>query len=277
MAFLTALQSVLAGAGVRIDVQHDLPLFLLVLARLVATVTLIPFIGGPSVPGQVRMGFAAIFSFVLFFGDAAIRAAPAPDSPLVWFALLLKEILIGALIGVVAQFVFYGVQTAGTIIDTQRGLNQITWLAPQLPGHVSALGNLQFQAALVLFVSMNGHLLFVRALAGSYRTLPITAFPPVHDGIPALADLTIRISAGMLVTACLLAAPVVLALFLADVAFASMGKIAARIRIADDAHTAKSLIGVALTFFAAAFLVGQLQGIFVRLLASLHILLRALA
>jgi hypothetical protein len=37
--------------------------------------------------------------------------------------------------------IFFGVQIAGIVIDTQREWNQITYLAPHLPGTVSALVN----------------------------------------------------------------------------------------------------------------------------------------
>ncbi len=75
-----------------------------------------------------------------------------PDNFLFYCALLGKEFIVGMMIGFISQMVFFGVQIAGTIIDTQRGLNQITYLAPELPGNVSATGNLQIQASIALFL-----------------------------------------------------------------------------------------------------------------------------
>jgi flagellar biosynthetic protein FliR len=266
---LPALQGILSGLGLHTDVNTFLVFFGLALARLLTAVSLAPFLGGPVVPRQVRVGLAVVIT-ALLYNNVTAGAARIEISPVLFVALLVKEALIGATIGFLSQLVFFGVQMAGTLIDTQRGMNQITFLAPQLQGHTSALGSLKFQAALVLFLALNGHLIFLRALARSYHVLPLTEFPHFHAGATAMLTQVARLSADALVIAVQLAAPVLLALFLLDVAFACLGKVASQVNVHHESQPVKALAGLAIVFFVAAFLLGQLQTYFGAMIRSVE-------
>lgn len=265
MNLLDTVQQVLAGVGIRLDIATSVVVLGLTLARLVAAIMLAPFLGGPSVPSQVKVGLAFAVSIILL-PHVAPAASEVPQSPLVLMALLVKEVMVGAIIGFISQLVFYAVQMAGTIVDTQRGLNQITYVAPHLPGHVSALGNLQFQAALVLFLSIDGHLIFIRTLARSFLFLPLLQLPAMHVGALSLAEQAARITAGTLVIGCQLAAPVVLALFLIDVSFAALGKVAGQIRVSDQAQTLKALVGLIMVIVLGVLFLTQLRSYFAEMI-----------
>ena len=141
---IDSLQQILNAAGLRIDAAGGLVMLAMTMARLLSALFLTPFLGGPSVPSQVKVGLAFALS-VLLLPHVAPAGAVAPGSPLTIAALVVKEVMIGALIGFASQLIFFAVQMAGTIVDTQRGLNQISYTAPQLPGHSSILGSLQLQ------------------------------------------------------------------------------------------------------------------------------------
>jgi flagellar biosynthesis protein FliR len=245
-----------------------------VFARVAAAVVFAPFLGGQSLPGAIKVGLGFVLSAVML--PALIQDISLPSSGLLFLALLAKEAVIGSAIGFWAQLVFYAVQMAGTLVDTQRGLNQITFLAPQLEGHPSALGALQFQAALAVFLALQGHLMFIGALTKSFRQLPITEMPQLKAGIMPLADLAARISADALLLGCQIAAPVVLALFLVDVAFASAGRVASQIRISADAFTAKALVGLGLVCLLTAAFLDQLTPAFARLARNVNIFIEAM-
>ena len=168
MPFLSSVQSLLDGIGIHYDVRLWLALFALIFARVTAAVVFAPFLGGRSVPGLIKAGLGVILSIAML-PTLSGRTENLPASGLLFFALLVKEAVLGATLGFLAQLVFFGVQMAGTIVDTQRGMNQITFLAPQLEGHPSALGALQFQTALVIFFALEGHLMFIGALMNSFR------------------------------------------------------------------------------------------------------------
>jgi flagellar biosynthetic protein FliR len=258
MGLLQALQDILGVAGIHVDVQSFLLLFFLIFARMVSALSLAPFLGGPAIPSQVKVGLAAMTSMLLYPGLAQ-SSGVLPGSPLVYFALLGKELVVGMMIGFISELIFHGVQIAGIIIDTQRGMNQITYLAPELPGNISALGNLQLQASIVLFLAIGGHLFFLRSMAYSFQVLPPIQMPHLDTGWVPVANEFGRISASAILIGAQLSAPVVLTIFLIDVAFGSVQKIASSLKIGNDTHTAKSWIGLAVFFLSAAFFLDRLQ------------------
>ena len=216
MSFLETLAGqVLSRFGVHSPLGAAILIFGLIFCRIVTSVMLAPFLGGPSVPGQIKVGLGAVLAVVLF--PSVTQSAGAVHVPAqAYLALLAKEAAVGAVIGFFAQAVFYGIQMAGILIDTQRGMNQVTYLAPQLPGHTSALGNLKLQVSIVLFLALDGHLGYLRALANSFAAVPILEMPHLRAGIPALADATARITATAISIGFQLSAPVLLAIFLVD-------------------------------------------------------------
>src|SRR5262245_5174785 len=117
MSLLDALQQILTHLGFRIAIQDVLVLFGLAFARLLPIFALVPFFGGRSVPGQAKVGLAAIMVMVMYPVVSA-NAVVSQVTTLLFVGLLLKEALIGVAIALATQLVFYAVQTAGTVIDT---------------------------------------------------------------------------------------------------------------------------------------------------------------
>jgi len=276
MGILQALQRILNNLGFQTDVNMFFVLFALAVARIVTAVSLSPFLGGTAVPARVKMGLSVILA-ALLYPSLAAQAAIGDISPLMLVGLLVKEAMIGATIGVVCQLIFYAVQMAGILIDTQRGMNQIAFFAPQLPGHTSVLGQLKFQAALALFLSLGGHLLFLRALHSSFQQLPLAAFPQFQAGLAGLTEQLIRISAGTLVVAVQLSAPVLLALFLVDVAFGAIGKVAPQVHVHNESQPVKAMAGLVIVFLTAALLLGRLQTHFVEMIRHISEVLARIA
>jgi flagellar biosynthetic protein FliR len=60
-------------------------------------------------------------------------------------------------------------------------------------------------------------------------------------------------------TAVQLSAPALLALFLVDVAFGTLGKVVPQIQVHFESQTVKSLVGLALVFLAIGLIMEQVQ------------------
>jgi flagellar biosynthesis protein FliR len=181
-----------------------------------------------------------------------------PGNVLLLLALLLKEAMIGTIAGFLTQLFLYAVQMAGILVDSQRGMNQPGLVAPQLPGNVSVLGQLQFQATLVIFITLNGHLLFLRALAHSFQGLPVFRFPRMADPI-SLAQEFGEISAHTLVLALQLSGPVLLTLFLVDVVFGAIGRVASQVNVYHESLPVKAFIGLGIFVLAIGFVFVRCQ------------------
>jgi flagellar biosynthetic protein FliR len=258
MDLLRTAERILAQSGIHADLNTFLALFGLAFARVAMAIYLAPFFGGNSVPSRVRVGLSVILAAIL--APNLAPSAPPALSPLLLVALLAKEILVGAMLGIVCQFVFYGIQMAGTLIDTQRGMNQLNYVAPQLAGPTSVLGQLKIQTAIVIFLISNGHLMYLRALDTSFRELGVLSFPRIAPGSMALVDTAARLSANALLIGLQMAAPVLISLLMVDVAFGLLGRMAQQINVHQESQPVKALAGIGIVLLTSGYLMTQLEG-----------------
>ncbi len=268
MDLIPTLEQIWRSLGFQGSAAAYIAVFGLAMARLVTTVSLAPFLGGKGVPSQVKIGVAGALAVLLF--PVIEPAVGTPLPVILWVALLVKEVLIGALLGLLSQFVFFAIQMAGTVIDTQRGMNQFSFFAPQLQGNTSALGLLQFQAALVVFLALDGHLIFIQELARSFVGIPVAQFPAINANGELILDQLARLGADTLVIAVKLSAPVLIALFLIDVCFGAIGKIAPQVSVHGESSTVKSLVGLVIVLLGLPLLIEQFGISMVDMLGSIR-------
>jgi flagellar biosynthetic protein FliR len=258
MDLFGTLKGVIESLGYGADLDAFLVVFGLAFARIVMAISLTPFLGGRAAPAPVKTGLAIILTLLLM---PALKAG-APEgaiSPLLFFALLLKESIIGLTIGVLSQLIFYAVQMAGAIVDTGRGMDQPGLTTPQLQSNASVLAQLKFQIALVLFLTINGHLIYIRSLALSFERIPLRGF--VHLENASSAERAAALSGQVFVVALVLAAPVMIALFLVDVSFAALAKMAPRMHVHAESQPVKSFIGLAVLLLAIGVIATRLESV----------------
>jgi flagellar biosynthetic protein FliR len=172
--------------------------------------------------------------------------------------------------------VFNSIQMAGAMVDYARGMSQATLFAPQLETNTSLLGQLQFQAALVLFLLLNGHLLFIRALAHSFQTLPLLSFPAFTGGVLAGADQIAHYTATSLVIAVQLSAPALLALFLVDISFGMLGRVASGLNVHSESQPVKAMVGLGIVLIALSYILARMPNYFADLLQQVNELVQHL-
>jgi flagellar biosynthetic protein FliR len=272
---LAALQRILANLGIHTEISTFFVLFGLVFARLATAISLTPFLGGQSVAGKIKVGLAAVLS-ALLYTTVVPDTNPGSLDTLRVMGLLVKEATIGATLGFLAQIVFQSIQMAGAMIDYGRGMSQATFFAPQLETNVSLLGQLQLQAALVLFLVLNGHLLFVRALASSFQNVPLLAYPQFSGGTLAGMEQMGHYTSESLRIAVQLSAPALLALFLVDVSFGMLGKVASGLHVHQESQPVKALLGLGIVFLALAYILNRMPGYFADMLQMVQQFMRSL-
>lgn len=135
-------------------------------------------------------------------------------------ALGAKEILLGAIIGLLFRLIFMGVKTAGSIIGYQIGFALVSMPDVEQGGQVSIMGQLWFLVATLIFLSINGHHLVISAFAESYEVIP----PGMVGLASSVGELMIKYTAYVFVIALKIASPVMIALFLTDVALGTIAK-----------------------------------------------------
>lgn len=225
----------------------------LIAARMVPVFTVVPFFGGRLVPSPVRVGLAVAFAALLLptVGDPVTAAWAANPSPVLVVTLIAKEVMVGLTLGFIAALPFFAADAAGRLADVARGASQSQVLVPQTGERSTPLGDMSIQLAIVIFLLLDGHLLFIRALATSYEALPI-----LDHASPAAWGLTTRVaidaSAHMIAAAVGLAAPVLAATFLSDLTLGVVNRVAPQVQVYFVGMPVKAVVGIFVFMLALA-------------------------
>ena len=115
---------------------------------------------------------------------------------------------------------FAAVKFGGRIIERQMGLAMAEILDPLTGERTQPLGNLLEMMFILLFLSANGHHLFLLILSKSYETFPVGSTPT----IPILVGGIVQASSTMLMAGLKLAAPMLAAFLLLLVVLAILAR-----------------------------------------------------
>lgn len=230
--------------------------FIFPLARILAFIASAPLWSTGGIPRQTRliMGIAITAAIAPTLADMPI-VQPASLAGL-W--IMLQQMLIGIGMGFAARIVFAAFDMAGEFIGFQMGLGFATFFDPMSSSQTPVIAEFIGLIALLLFLSMNGHLLYIATLAQSFSAIPVSATPLGAASWLNLAELGSKIfSAGLL-----LALPVIVALMITNVALAVLTRAAPQLNIFALGFPITLLGG----FFAIAismnYLASPLQAVF---------------
>jgi type III secretion protein T len=236
-----------------------LTLFFLTLMRIAPIVALAPFLGS-KLPGGVKIGLAIALTAVMLPHVIGTSKNSFPTFDMVFIAYGLKELLIGFILVFLINIPFYIAQSAGVLIDFQRGSSSLQVFDPLMQTQVSPIGQLYNYVFIVLFYEIGGMLIFLQAVMNSYTMIPANAFMPalffhIQYGfwkfITALLTKFTAISIQ-------LAAPSLVAILMTDMFLGIANRLAQQVQIAFLGMSLKSLIGLALLWAGWYFILKQL-------------------
>lgn len=242
----------------QVDLTRAIVTFSLIMARVMAIVILVPFLGGKNAPPEVKMGIGVTLTMVLWPTVAMSTGGDVPITPLGFVLMMLKETFVGLAIGFVAAEIFYTVELSGQLIDLLRGANQIQLQVPEISERSSAFGSLQYQLLLALFLSLNLHHVVIESLFESYVAIPINQWPGLHAGYWPFVDHMMRISANVILTAVTITMPIGIVCLIVETAFGLLNRVAPQINAYFMAMPAKVMAGVAVFFFASSMIIDQM-------------------
>ena len=253
------MQEILSRIGVNFNVSFALIFLSLVWMRVLAMTAIIPFLFGKPVPRYVTTGASMVLA--LFVYPAIVPKVPPPlaDDLMVLVVLYLKEAFYGITIGFSAAIVFYAYEGVGQMIDNQRGVSIARLLIPALGEQGSISGSFLFQLGVVIYLTLGGHLIFLDAFFTSYTVLPVLAFPTTGPGLFPMMDLFMKITGEVLYIALQMSAPVIIAIFLADIVLGIANRVAPQINVWELGFHVKGYIGILLLFFALTMIGEQMH------------------
>jgi flagellar biosynthetic protein FliR len=227
------------------------------LSRILGLIAAAPLFGNPGVPARVKVGLALLLAMII---GPTIPALPGADPmSMAGLLILIQEMLIGLGIGFSIRIVFAAVEMAGEISSLTMGLGFATFFDPQTRGRSSAISQFLSLLAMLAFLSVNGHLVLLSALAESFTSLPISASPINGGGFLQLANWGGRIfSAGLQ-----LSLPIVAALLITNVALGILTRAAPQLNLFGIGFPITLGVGLTVIGMTLPFLSTPLQNLFI--------------
>ena len=248
---------------------EQVQLFLFSLLRVSAILVTMPIIGNAFVPRQVKGGLSLLMTIIIY-------PAVQQDLSVVTlelFPLLLRmvaEVIVGIMIGFTARFVFAGIQFAGDIIGFQMGFSIASIFDPSTSQQVSVVSEFQFMMAMIIFLFVDAHHIFLTAIVDSFRILHL------HDlrfsGI--LFQRLVTLSGDVFVIAIKISAPIVAVLLFVNVGLGVIARTVPQINIFIVGIPLQIAVGLVFLGVTAPIFLKVTMHLFQGLAGDIHGLLR---
>lgn len=217
------------------------PAFALVLARVGATMTLLPGLGESDAPAIVRVGLALALTILLLPAVQPL-VPPVPESGIEMALMVAGEVVTGLWFGWVARMIVLALPIGAQLIAYLIGLSSVLQPDAELGSQSTALGKLFELAAPVLILATGLYALPLQALDGLFQLIPPGHMLPAGDS----TEVAIHAVGGCFGLALQLASPFVVADIVWHVAIGQIARAGSRMQIYFVSMPGQILGGLAL-------------------------------
>lgn len=191
----------------------------LIFARVGAIVMLLPGFGDTTVPPRIRLAFAFLMALMLM--PVIAKGLPVPGEVSGVAGAVIKEVLLGLMIGGILRIFLSSLAAAGEIISIQTTLSFAQTAAPGQAQPSTTLGTFLGLIGITLIMTTDLHHMFLSAIVRSYALFPFSRAVPIADS----AQLAVQTVADSFRLGLQLAAPVVVFSVIFNVAAGLVGRV----------------------------------------------------
>lgn len=236
-----------------------LSLFLLFLARIFPIIQLSPFLGSRVLAHPVKVALG-ISLFVIFLPQLLTKTTTALEFNYLLLLYMVKELFIGILIGNLISFPFVIAQSAGIIIDHQRGGASLMVNDPTVQNQSSPLGTLFNMTLIYIFYAINGPWDFFNGISLSLDIVPLDKFisPAFFNPSAVTAKQVIALMNDIMIMTTQLATPALIAILMTDSFLGIANRLAPQVQITFLGMPLKSLLGLTMVCLGWRLIVQQM-------------------
>ena len=199
--------------------------FFWILVRVSIILFLMPIFGAKGIPHIWKVGLSLIIAIIL------TPVVPSPQvfpetAPEVMLGIL-SEMILGLILVFVVRVLFASVQLAGQFMAFQMGFAMARAMDPMTGVQSTALSQFLYLLTVLIFLAIDGHHLFIRALATSFYIVPPNSF----SLNPSISHILVKTSGEMFLTALKIAAPIMVALFLSNLCLGIVARTVPQVNI----------------------------------------------
>lgn len=147
--------------------------FMFPLARILAFLATEPILGNRSIPKRVKIGLGVALSIMITPLIQNQAVPPVDMSSVLGVLSITQEILIGITLGLTVKMIFLSIELGGNIIGNQMGLGFANFFDPINSSQVPVISQFIGMISMLLYLSIDGHLMMIQALTESFKIIPI--------------------------------------------------------------------------------------------------------
>ncbi|WP_457639057.1 flagellar biosynthetic protein FliR [Persephonella sp.] len=223
--------------------------FGLVLSRVIGVFLGFPLINTAMIPLNVRIVLTIAFSFFLM-GVMDVKVSSENFSLLTYILLILRELLIGALLGLIVNIFIAAFSYAAELISYFMGFTIANLFDPTF-GQISILDRFFILLFYLLFFITGAYQMVIGGLVMSFKLLPVgqltfnpDIFPYILEKTPLIFYIGLKI-----------AFPFILILFIVNVALALINRLIPQINVFIVGLPLQIFVGLAALAVATSLLI----------------------
>jgi flagellar biosynthesis protein FliR len=217
----------------------DITLWFVVFVRMSAYMLLFPVTSAQGIPIMVRVGIGALSAFII--SPTVSAGAGEAGSLYQLIKLFFCEASTGLTLGMLARFIFYAVEMAGSIIATESGLMLSSIQNPMAGTFSTAPGVLLHWLTVILLLSLDLHHWMISGLQHSFELVPPGG---IHLSEVVLVEVVKRAS-GMFLVALQMTAPMLAASFIVTLVFSLLGRAVPQMNVFGESFPVRTTAGLA--------------------------------
>ncbi len=243
--------------------------FILVLARITPLFLIAPLFSSAMIPPRVKGIIAVGLSIGLT--PIALKGQHIPTDPVPLFGLILENMLVGLGFAFALAILLAAIEAAGALVDVVSGFSYGELINPLNGVNGAVMSRFYSLVGTLIFLVIGGDAWTIRGLSRTFELVPLTSGPKIQS----LYNGAVQVFSGVFTDALEVAAPVLIALLITDVAFGVVSRVVPQLNVfavGFPTKVAVSLLVVAASLpFVANWISEQLSVSVAAGLGALHV------
>jgi len=230
--------------------------FIIVFFRVTSILWLLPLFSLRSISIPYKVGLSLIVSF-LFYELVDINPGRLGD-PYFTLLLVVKEVFIGLTIGFFVRTLFAVIYVAGEMAALQTGFAFARFMDPFTMSQSSVLEQIKNLLAILIFFAIDAHHILIKGMFYSFKEVPVGGL--VLN--TSLLQYIIELSGRMFSLGLKIGAPLIVTLFIVEIALGILSRMIPQINIFVEGMPAKILVTLIVLSFSLGIIAPNIANIF---------------
>ena len=228
-----------------------------IFARLLGFFRMAPVFNRKEMPGMIKIALVLLMTIIL-------TAVVKPEVTIIKDSFVLSILLnmvVGAMLGYVAQLILLAIDAGGDMVNMQMGLSSAMVLDPTTSSQVSIVGKCFQLLGLIIFIQLGGVYWLLSALVHSIEIFPLDATTIPLTELVNL-DYVVKMSSNVLFMGLQIASPILLATLGQDIILGVISKTAPQVNVFQLSFLFKPVLGAAIMVWILPMLINVVTDYF---------------